>query len=382
MNQSSTVSDMLAVFSGVCADPYACARTAAAEGRAVAGHVSCYTPHELLHAAGYLPVRIMGRMGSAIQRADSHLPAFACSFAHNVLEMGLNGELDFLDLVVFVHTCDTMQNLAEIWKWNIDSAPVVTVSMPILVKGELPTAFYRTELGRLRDYIDRQVGKVADSDIRRSMDLYSEQRMLMRRLYSARRKSPGTVTGKDMMRVVLAAFLMPVEDHLPPLRDLVDAVECETANRTDDRPPRVLVVGSELPAADYVAAVEQAGCIVVDDELSTGSQAFSMPADTADDPLDALAGIYLNSTPGSAQHRPGYDVGKHLVERSRRSGASGVVFLLTKFCDPWFFDYPSARDTLEEAGIPTLLLEIEVNQEPGQQLLTRAAAFVEMLEAR
>ena len=296
--------------------------------------------------------------------------------------MGLAGDLDVLSLVVFVHTCDTKQNLAEIWKWNIESAPVVTVSFPTVVHGDLPTAFFRQELGRVRRFLETERGiRIDDNTVRASMALYSKQRALMRRLYALRRKNPAIVTGRDMMQTVLASCLMPVEDHLVSLRELVDAVEPDNETSLDER-PRVMLVGSEFPAAAYVAAVEDAGCVVVDDEFSTGAQAFSMTDTDAADPLDALVRRYLDSTPGIAQHRPGYNSGRHLLDKAQLARADGVVFMLTKFCDPWFFDYPNARDTLEEAGIPTLLLEIEVHQEPGQQLRTRTAAFAEMLGAR
>jgi len=382
MTTSSVVSRAVEVFDGVCAAPYATACEVAETGRPVVGYMSCYAPVELLHAAGSFPVRIIGRSGVATQRADIHLPAFACSFTRTVLEMGLAGDLDFLSLVVFVHTCDTMQNLAEIWKWNLGSAPVVTVSFPTVMHGDLPTAFFRQELGRIRRFLETERGgQIDDGTIRASMAFYSEQRILMRRLYARRRENRVALTGKDMMQTVLASGLMPVEDHLALLRELVDAIESGKDGAHDDR-PRVMLVGSEFPTADYVAAVEDAGCLVVDDEFSTGAQAFSMTEAEAADPLDALVRRYLDSTPGNAQHRPGFDPGRHLLDKARRARTDGVVFMLTKFCDPWFFDYPNARDTLDEAGIPSLLLEIEVHQEPGQQLRTRTAAFAEMLGTR
>jgi len=382
MTTSSVVSKAVDVFDSVCADPYATARDIGATGQPVAGYMSCYAPVELLHGAGYFPVRVIGRTGAAIQRADSHLPAFACSFTRSILDMALAGDLDFMSMVVFVHTCDTMQNLAEIWKWNVGSVPVVTVSFPTVMQGDLPPVFFRQELDRFRRLLETERdGEIDDNTVRASMALYSEQRDLMRRLYARRQDSPALITGRDMMQTVLASSLMPVEDHLALLRELVDAIESANDKVHDDR-PRVLLVGSEFPAADYVAAVEDAGCLVVDDEFSTGAQAFSMTNAEAADPLDALVQRYLDSTPGNAQHRPGFDPGRHLLDKARRARADGVVFMLTKFCDPWFFDYPNARNTLEEAGIRTLLLEIEVHQKPDQQLATRTAAFAEMLDAR
>jgi benzoyl-CoA reductase subunit C len=55
-----------------------------------------------------------------------------------------------------------------------------------------------------------------------------------------------------------------------------------------------------------------------------------------------------------------------------------VVFALEKFCEPHAFDYALIRPTLDQAGVPNLLLEME--QVPSLEALrTRLQAFVEML---
>jgi benzoyl-CoA reductase/2-hydroxyglutaryl-CoA dehydratase subunit BcrC/BadD/HgdB len=63
----------------------------------------------------------------------------------------------------------------------------------------------------------------------------------------------------------------------------------------------------------------------------------------------------------------------------RQHKAGGVVFLLLKFCDPHAFDYPYLKQFLDDAGIPSLLLEIEDQPPPEGQLLTRLETFVDML---
>jgi len=97
----------------------------------------------------------------------SRLPAFARGFTHTVLDMGLAGDLDFLSLVVFVHMCDTIPNPAEISKWNVGSVSVLTVSFPTVVRGDLPTAYFRHELGRISRFLEIQRdGEIDDNTIR------------------------------------------------------------------------------------------------------------------------------------------------------------------------------------------------------------------------
>ncbi|MCK5557653.1 MAG: 2-hydroxyacyl-CoA dehydratase, partial [Candidatus Hydrogenedentes bacterium] len=366
------------IFESVCADPYETARAAAEQGQEVAGYMCTYTPVELLHAAGYLPVRVLGRAGS-ITRADAHLQSFACSLARSSLDAALSGALDFLSLIVFSHTCDTLQNLAEIWKRNFPALTTVTISTPVRIGDGHEVVFFQQELERLRRLLETERGsEITDSSISASIRLYDEHRAMMRRLYALRRACPDRLSAGRMLSVVLSCFLMPIEKHRRLLAQLVRDVESAETTETDAR-PRVFVVGSLCRSADYVSAIEDVGCLVVDDDLCTGSRAFAIEAVPDGDPINRLARMYLARTPCCAKHRPEFDVGKDMLERREQCDADGVIFLLTKFCDPWAFDYPYLRETLEAGGIPSLLLEIEQHVPPTEQFKTRVGAFVEML---
>jgi benzoyl-CoA reductase/2-hydroxyglutaryl-CoA dehydratase subunit BcrC/BadD/HgdB len=144
----------------------------------------------------------------------------------------------------------------------------------------------------------------------------------------------------------------------------------------------VLVAGSVCQDNGFVAALEEAGCMVADDDLCMGSRSFLLPDVPDGDPIEALAEVYLARPPCPAFHKPGFDPAKHLVDRVHEAHADGVVFLLTKFCDPWAFDYPHIRETLAAQDIPALLLEVEQNLPAPEQYRTRAEAFAEMLQAR
>ena len=67
---------------------------------------------------------------------------------------------------------------------------------------------------------------------------------------------------------------------------------------------------------------------------------------------------------------------------ARAARADGVIFLLTKFCDPWAFDYPGVREALDAASIPSLLVEIEQDLRPSAHFSTRIGAFAEMIASR
>jgi bcr-type benzoyl-CoA reductase subunit C len=375
-----SVLNELKYFQDVCADPYKIARETASRGRKVAGYMCSYSPQELLHAAGYLPVRVIGRLG-ATPRADALMQSFICSFARSTFDAGLSGEFDYLDTMVFAHTCDTMQNLADLWHGNCPGMKTIIVSLPNLHGSAASMTYFRKELDRVRARIEESAGPIPDERLLESIRLYDRHREKMRSLYALRREHPEAMTGTEMMSVVLSSFLAPKEDHLEHVTALADAIESAQPEKAS-RAPKVVVGGSVCQAADFIAAIEAAGCLVVDDDLCMGTRSYLLPALPAGDPMDVLTQAYMGRTPCPAIHKPGFDPAALMMERVRQSGADGVVFLITKFCDPFGFDYPHVNGALEEAGVPSLMLEIEQHVPVPEQVRTRMEAFVEVLQDR
>jgi bcr-type benzoyl-CoA reductase subunit C len=378
---SENMDALLKPFRDICDAPHARAKETAAAGGKVAGLMCTWTPCELFHAAGYLPVRIFGRYG-ATGRADELLQAFACSFAKSALDSAMAGELDFISLFVFAHTCDTMQNVADLWRKKMAGTPTLIVSMPAMTEGKAARSFCRRELDRSRRELEAIAGPVDDAALCESLALFARHRAAMQHLYAIRRRDPGCLSGAHMMQISKSAFLIGREEHLALLDPLIHALEDGARDTSAPAGPLVYVCGSMCQDPGFVRSIEEAGCLVIDDDLCTGGRSFSMPTPPDDDPMDALRDIYLSRRPCPAFHAPSYDPAEDTLRRVNQAGAAGVIFLETKFCDPAGFDYPPVAHRIEEAEIPSLMLEIEQNQPVGEQVRTRIQAFTELLAAR
>jgi benzoyl-CoA reductase/2-hydroxyglutaryl-CoA dehydratase subunit BcrC/BadD/HgdB len=70
----------------------------------------------------------------------------------------------------------------------------------------------------------------------------------------------------------------------------------------------------------------------------------------------------------------------HLLAQVRRSGARGVVFYLTRYCDSEQVEWPYIRDRLAAEGIPAFMVEGEHKSGATGALATRLEAFRERLE--
>ncbi len=112
---------VLRQISDIAAEPYDYARAwKERTGKNVFGYFCTYFPEELLHAADILPMRILGQKEN-VSLADAHVQAFICSLVRTSLDAALKDKFDFLDGVVFPHSCDSIQNLADIWRRHFRS---------------------------------------------------------------------------------------------------------------------------------------------------------------------------------------------------------------------------------------------------------------------
>jgi len=214
---------LMAPFEKVSADYYGYAKEAAASGRKVAGYMCSYAPQELLHAAGYLPIRILGREGDTY-RADELLQAFSCSFARSVLDSALEQEWPFLDVVMFSHTCDTMQNVADLWRAHAPHTQALIASVPTRTDGDAPLRYYKAELERLKKKLEEKAGVITDEKLMASLQLFSNHRNAMQELYRLRIQKPGLLSGTQMMNISVSAFLMDRAEHLALVRRVIDAL--------------------------------------------------------------------------------------------------------------------------------------------------------------
>src|SRR5574341_2214855 len=90
-----------------------------------------YTPVELIHAGGMIPVGVIGAGNRLeIAHADSRFQSFVCSIVKSTLELGLTGLLDFLDGIIFHSICDPARNLGSVFKRNFPNLMVEYIHFP------------------------------------------------------------------------------------------------------------------------------------------------------------------------------------------------------------------------------------------------------------
>lgn len=349
-------------------------------GKAI-GTFPVWTPSELIHAAGALPVGILGG-GTLIdlEFADSLMQSFICSISRSTLELGLTGHLDFLDGMVFPSICDVARNLSGVWARNFKNKWVCFLHLPENIASPHAVTYMKTELERMKQGLESLGLIITEDALRYSIGAYNENRDRIRALYQLRQEAPHRISSQELFALLRAGMMIPVEDHNELLRQAF-ATSMARESRPKDR-IRVMIEGSfcEQPPIELIWAVEEAGCYVLDDDFVMGNRYLTVDTKTTGDPLESIARTYLQHARPSAIR---YDGPKlrvtEFMERAKRLHVDGVIFAYAKFCDPAQFDYVILKDQLEKAGIPHLTLEFEEKMTVFEAVQNQVETFVESI---
>ena len=120
---------------------------AAKPGRKAVGHMPIYVPRELIHAAGMLPVGVVGG-GDRLEiiRGDAYFQSYICRIPRSTIELALSGRLDVLDGMLFPSICDVIRNLSGMWRMLFPDRYVHYVDVPQNFDPAVGGRFWRREL--------------------------------------------------------------------------------------------------------------------------------------------------------------------------------------------------------------------------------------------
>jgi bzd-type benzoyl-CoA reductase N subunit len=355
-------------------------RFKAETGRKVVGTFCSYAPEEIILAAGAHPFRLFGS-GEKIHLAEAHLQSYCCSLVRGALEDALSGRLEFLDGVVFPHTCDSIQRLSDIWRLNVPACFHLDVVLPVKLDTDGARQYLIDVLMRFRKELGEKLGvTISDEDLRAAIRTMNRSRAALTRIYTLKGERPEILKGSDLYALVRAAMIMDRTRAASLLEEVAAEMEKMNASAAAAWPKkRIVLSGGVCNHPDIYTIIEEAGGAVVGDDLCTGSRYFGGLIDEKEDPVTAIAERILTRVVCPAKHRGLTVRADHLIRLVQEKRAQGVIFFLLKFCDPHAFDYPYLKETLDRAGVPRLLLEVEDRLPADGQLRTRFEAFIEMI---
>ncbi len=346
--------------------------------REVIGTFCSYAPEEVILAAGALGYRIFGT-GTEISKADAHMQAYSCSLVRGALEESLTGGLAFIDGVVFPHTCDSIQRLSDIWRINVKSGFHLDLIMPVKLNTASARDYMADVIKRFKSDLEKTLGReISEDDLKEAAKTCNEIREVMQQLYSIRIQSPEVIRGEDMHVMVKAGMIMDRYEFLAAVRNIATELQGRAADSLSNK-KRFVLSGGLCNMPNVYGAIENAGGVVVGDDLCTGNRFYQGTVSEESDILTDIARRYSERNVCPAKHSGNRARGENLVKLAKEVQADGVIYIFLKFCDPHGFDYPYLKEMLEDNGIPCMLYEMEEQQSGDGQFETRCEAFVEML---
>ncbi len=340
------------------------------------GYLCTYTPVEMIHAAGFTPVRLFGGPGEVV-RAYDHVPDFLCPFLKRVMERATAGAFAGLAGLVQGYTCDAACGVVNILQNRMDERFVHTLEIPYN-DGRDARTFFRSALMGLADRLDNSGGSFTEASLARSLKLYSRIRSHLLALYNRRPDGTWPLSPADRMTVMTAGFSIPPEKYL----DLLEQLASDLTRLPGEAPGGipVLVSGSLIESPNIFAAIQSAGGVVAGDDFCAGYRQL-LPVDgQGDSPIDQLIDRYMTRSPCPARTRA-TSRSAELCRLLGQNGARAVIFVVQKYCTPHLSDIPILSAELRKNGYPVLLIEMDESWEVSGQTRTRLESFFEMIGA-
>jgi len=357
---------------------------AAASGRKAVGYMPVYVPRELIHAAGMLPVGILGGGDQLdVIHGDAYYQSYICRIPRSTIELAVTGRLDALDGMLFPSTCDVIRNLSGMWQLKFPDKYVRYFDVPQNFDLDIGGAFYIRELQVLRDELTKLGGReISDADLRSSIALYNENRSAIRDLYAYRSAQPWQVPTPELYLLMRAGMVLPVDEHTRLIHEYIAAAKAVERPVRDNC--RVVVNGlfCEQPPLGLLKSIEMAGCYVVDDDFMLVARWLLDDVPTDGDPIRNLSDAFITySVETSCKYVPNReDKGKFLIDSVRRNRAEGVIFAAPSFCDPALLDRPMLQKALVAQGIPYTAFKYAENSGQLQPFREQAGTFADSIK--
>jgi len=358
------------------------------EGNKVMGYFCCYTPLELITAAGLVPYRIMGDTKEPTTEADIYLDNVFCPYVRTCFDIAMKGRYDFLDGSIWPTSCDNLINVCGIWEYNLKPAYLYQLSIP-KVPDSVALNFFKEDIGYLRKSLEGLIGReISDEAIANAIDLHNENRALLREFYELRKPDPPLLHGSEVTQILVAVMSVPVAEANQLLRGVIDEIR-ERRDGPEVKSARLLISGNELDDSTFIELIEDSGANVVADDLCIGTRFFWHDVEKTPDPFDGLTKRYLydircpriyRGNPEMSRREEMEERFRHIKDFVKEFNVNGAIIYVLKYCDSEEWEAPDLRDYVqEELGLPVLHIEHDYSTVALAPWRTRAQAFVEMV---
>ncbi len=363
----------------ISANPKTELKNAIAAGKKAVGVLPYFCPEELVYAAGMLPFGLWGAMIQA-NESKRYFPAFICSLLHTTLEMGIKGELDDLSAVMIPICCDSLKGMGANWQFGVgDKIPVINVAYAENRKIQAGIDFTASQFRKIRRQLEEISGSPITNDaIAEAIGVYNENRRAILEFSREAAKHPKEISLQTRSAVLKAGYFMDRADHTKALLEICE--ELRAVPSSEEGYVKIVTTGILADMPQLLEILEKNHMVIACDQVAHESVNARYEVPVTEDPIEGMAQRLKDIDGCSVLFDPGKKRGQQLVALAKESKADGILFVLTKFCDPEEYDYVPVKRMTDAAGIPMLQIEIDQQMTNFAQAESAVQAFSEMLK--
>ena len=347
-------------------------------GKTVVGCFPVYTPEELVHAGGMIP---MGLWGGQITPsvAGKYNPIFTCSIMRSCMEYGMTGVYEGLTCAVMPMLCDTFRGMSAAWRSGVKDIPLVSFIHPQNRTDSDAFSFLVEEYRAAAKKLEEVTGcTITEESLAQSIEVYNEHSATMMAFAKAANDHLDVITPVARHAVFKSALFMEKGEHTEKVKELLSALE--GLPKYEHKGKKVILTGITAEPDEFLELFTECGIAVVGDDLAQESRLYRTAIPKRGTALEDLAGQWFERKGCSMVHEVESTRGSMLVEMAQAAGAQGIVVCLMRFCDVEEYDYPMIAQSAKEAGLRCLCLEIDQSTQNNEQSHTKIQSFAEMAE--
>jgi len=379
-------------------------------GEEVIGYIYPHTPLELFLAHGLTP-SLMRAIPDVSSGFEESLQTFACSYIRNLYNQRTNELLPAITGLLFPsNTCDSLQNLTDIWKFRFPDDRVYRLTYPVTryANDDSIETYLRKELELLSKNIEITLNRpFLKENYERAVSMIGNFRRDTQFLYAARVVNPDVLSYSDLVRFIRSFLSTPVLSLALEIHEVAEEVRIklkemnllESSNsilnglKTRDFSKikaieksdrlRILVLGGMVePQAistiiNSIEGYNDSNIIL--DLLSFGFKSvFASPLDPTGDPFDQMVKSIL-SAPGEPTQEGLRQRMQFLKDLVASLSVDGIIICEQSFCDPDQFEAPSIDRAAKASGIKVVRIPIDPELSDRARIEVKLQTFLESL---
>lgn len=341
----------------------------------MAGMTSNTVPWELLRAAGFFPLML-------------NPPREAAPFATLFMEEGIfaarirrifdglaSGVWPFLQMVVIPRTSEQEHKLylylRELARQGFaTNLPNLYLYNLLHARSREAEVYGLERTYDLKKHLEQAAGRsIEPANLARAIDESNRAFRAIRNLLDLRRGSEPRITGTEALALVGAMYFMDRVEYALLAHEAAAELSCrEPLQRV-----RILIKGSPLHHTGLHRAVEMHRAIVVAEDDWWCSRSLGKEIGTQGDMVQSTFERYYMEAPSPRIFPRDVADAWYLAEVAK---VEGVVFYLPPEDDVLGWDYPELHRTLEQRGIPNLLVREDAAGELSSECHQHLEEFI------